>query len=270
MDKIKIRNLEIFAKHGVYPEENVLGQKFLLSADLYTDTRPAGMSDDLNLSINYGEVCRFMKKYMEEDTVKLIETVAEHLAARMLMTYEGLEKVRLEVTKPWAPVGLPLESVGVEIERGWHKAYIAMGSNMGDKAAYLRQGIQGLQDAPGCKVMAVSGFHRTNPYGGVVQDDFLNGCLELKTLLTPWELLGQLHQIEQEAGRERLVHWGPRTLDLDIIFYDDLVLDEADLHIPHIDMQRRDFVLKPLAEIAPHMRHPILKKTVDEMLQELK
>ncbi len=110
----------------------------------------------------------------------------------------------------------------------------------------------------------------TKPYGGVEQEDFLNGCLELETLLTPQELLEELHRIEQEAGRERKIHWGPRTLDLDILFYDKELIETEDLIIPHVDLENRYFVLKPLAEIAPNFRHPILKKTVTQMLEAVK
>ena len=115
----------------------------------------------------------------------------------------------------------------------------------------------------------VSSFLSTAPYGGVEQDDFLNGCMQIRTLLTPRELLETLQGIEREAGRERKIHWGPRTLDLDIIFYDREVVDEEDLQIPHIEMQKRDFVLLPLREIAPHLRHPVTGKTVSEMAEEL-
>ena len=161
MDKIKIQNLEIFANHGVFLEETKLGQKFLVSAVLYTDTKAAGMTDDLTKSIHYGEVSHFIT-------------------------------------------------------------------------------------------------------------DFMKGCLELETLLTPQELLEELHRIEQEAGRERKIHWGPRTLDLDILFYDKELIETEDLIIPHVDLENRYFVLKPLAEIAPNFRHPILKKTVTQMLEAVK
>ena len=269
MDKIKIKNLEVFAKHGVFPEENVLGQKFLVSATMYTDTRRAGITDELTASIHYGEVSQFIDKYMKEHTFKLIERVAESLAEELLLHTAGLEKICLEIKKPWAPVGLPLESVSVEIERGWHTAYLALGSNLGEKENYLDVAVEKLCQLPKCKVTRVSEWLVTKPYGGVQQDDFLNGCLEMRTLLTPEELLKEMHRIEAEAGRERLIHWGPRTLDLDIIFYDDIVMEKDELCIPHVDMQNRDFVLKPLSEIAPYKRHPVYGKTVSEMLKEL-
>ena len=101
------------------------------------------------------------------------------------------------------------------------------------------------------------------------QDEFLNGVLEMETLLTPQELLAQLHRIEAEANRERILRWGPRTLDLDILLYDDIVLEEDDLCIPHVEMHKRSFVLEPLAEIAPYKRHPVYGKTVREMLEEI-
>lgn len=269
MDKIHIKNLEVFARHGVFPEENALGQKFVVSAVLYTSTREAGRADDLAKSIHYGEVSRFITEFMEQNTFQLLETAAERLAEELLLNTERLEKIRLEIKKPWAPVGLPLETVSVEIERGWHTAYIALGSNLGDKEANLCLGVEGLRSTRGCRVEAVSDFLVTAPYGGVEQDDFLNGAMKIRTLLTPHELLERLHEIEQEAKRERVVRWGPRTLDLDILLYDDLILDEEELHIPHIEMYKRDFVLKPLCQIAPYARHPVYNRTAAELLADL-
>lgn len=269
MDKIRIENLEIFAKHGVFPEENFLGQKFVLSAVLHTDTRKAGLTDELSYSVHYGEVSHLIKKVVEENTWKLLETVAEATVKAILLSYPMVSQVDLTIKKPWAPIGLPLDTVSVEISRGWHTAYIALGSNMGDKEKYLNEAVEKLQQTSDCQVLKVSDFLVTAPYGGVEQDDFLNGALALKTLLTPQELLERLHEIEQEAHRERLIHWGPRTLDLDILLYDDLVLDTPDLIIPHVEMHLRDFVLIPLTQIAPWKRHPILGLTVSQMLADL-
>ncbi len=281
MDKIKIENMEIFARHGVYPEENKLGQKFLVSAVLHTDIRKAGKTDDLNATINYGEICRLMDTFMKEHTFSLIERAAESMAEELLLHIPGLEKVEIEVKKPWAPIGLPLESVSVEILRQWHTAYIALGSNMGDRKALLDQAVSSLGALPGYPVRdgqgrtvaakaveKVSRYYETAPYGVTDQADFLNACLRLRTLLTPEELLETLHRVEQEAGRERIIRWGPRTLDLDLIFYDDLVLESDDLCIPHVEMHKRRFVLEPLCEIAPYKRHPIYGKTVQEMLAD--
>lgn len=269
MDKIKILNLECYAKHGVYKEENVLGQKFVVSAVLYVDTRKAGISDDLALSVDYGSVCHMINKFMQENTYKLIETVAEKLSEMILISYEPVSQVTIEVKKPWAPIGLPIESAAVEITRKRHKAYIALGSNMGDSKSLIDEAINKLNAAPQNKVLKVSELIVTKPYGGVEQNDFLNGCLELDTLLGPHELLDLTQKIELEAGRERLIHWGPRTLDLDIIFYDNKVINDERLIVPHIDMKNRDFVLKPMAEIAPFFVHPVYKKTMLKMLEDL-
>lgn len=269
MDKIEIRDLEIFANHGVFPEETALGQKFVVSAVMYTETRPAGLTDDLSASINYGEVSHMITDFLQKNTYKLLEAAVENLAGTLLLSLPLLKKITLRIEKPWAPVGLPLKTVAVEITRGWHTAYIAFGSNMGDKKKYLDNAIQGLRDMKEIVVEKVSEYLVTEPYGDVEQDEFLNGALRVRTLLSPEELLDRLHVLEQAADRKRIIHWGPRTLDLDIIFYDDLICEEDDLCIPHIEMHKRSFVLKPLEEIAPYKRHPVTGKTVREMLGEL-
>lgn len=269
MDKIEIKNLEIFANHGVFPEENILGQKFVISATLYTNTRKAGLTDELTASIHYGEVSHMITKFTKEHTYKLLEALAENLCQMLLQELPLLKMITLRVEKPWAPVGLPLETVAVETTRGWHTAYVAFGSNLGDKKKFLDDGIQGLRTTPSCEVEAVSEYLVTEPYGDVEQDEFLNGVLKLRTLLTPEELLDRLHELEAAANRERIIHWGPRTLDLDILFYDNEIIDTPDLHIPHIDMENRDFVLKPMDEIAPYYRHPVLNKTIHQLLNEL-
>ena len=270
MDIIKIQNLEVFAKHGVFEEETALGQKFLLNITLYTNTRHAGKTDNLMESTNYGEVCHFMTNYMKENTCQLSEAAAEQLAEVLLLQFPLVHKVDLEIKKPWAPIGLPLEYVSVQIQRGWHQVYLSIGSNMGDKKAQLDFAVASLKDMAQNKDIIVSDYIQTEPYGGVEQDVFLNGAVALKTLLAPEELLDALHEIEAKAGRERLIHWGPRTLDLDILFYDDLVMDRDNLIIPHIDMQNRTFVLEPLAQLCPGKVHPILRQTVKQMLDGVK
>ena len=145
MDVIKIRDLEIYGHHGVMKEENVLGQKFLVSLALYTDTRAAGESDNLADSVNYAEVSYLVKEQMEKETYRLIEAAAEQLAKKILLKFPLVKKVEVEIKKPWAPILLPLDTVSVSITRGWETAYLSIGSNMGDRKAYLEAAIEELK-----------------------------------------------------------------------------------------------------------------------------
>lgn len=265
MDKIKITNLKVFAHHGVFPEETQDGQDFYINAKLYLDCRKAGKSDELTESVNYADVCYFITDFLQKHTYQLIEAAAEHLIEAMLLSMPLLKKVKLELCKPHAPVGLPFENVSVTMERGWHTVYLSIGSNMGDRYAYLKNGIAEIQTHPLIREVIKSSFIETKPYGPVEQADFLNGCLRMDTLLTPEELLIFLHEVEAHADRKRTVVWGPRTLDLDILFYDKIIYESDNLIIPHVDLSNRLFVLKPLLELCPNYRHPLLGKTVGEL-----
>lgn len=270
MDEIRISNLEVFCHHGVYAEENTLGQKFLVSAALYTDTRRAGKTDSLEYSINYGDVCHDIKTIMKERNYKLIETVAETIAERLLQKYNALEALRLEIKKPWAPIMLPIDTVSVVIERSWHPVYFSIGSNMGDKKANLDYALEGFRSHPAYKEIQVSGYMETEPYGYTEQDRFLNACIGGKTMLTPEEVLAHIHELEAERNRKREIHWGPRTLDIDILFFGKEVIETEELCIPHVELPLRTFVLEPLAELIPNFRHPVNGKTVLQMLEEAK
>ncbi len=268
-DEIRIQRLEVFAHHGVYAEETENGQYFYVNAVLYTDTRQAGREDDLEHTVNYGTVCHFITDWMQANTCLLLEAVAEKLAEAILLEYRTLAAVELEIEKPYAPIRLPFENVSVKVRRSWHRAYIAMGSNLGEKETNLLSGIQALKVHPQIVLKKVSDMIVTKPYGGVEQEDFLNGALEIETLLGPEELLEALHEIENAAGRRRVVHWGPRTLDLDILFYDKLCYESENLVIPHPDLENRTFVLKPMVAIAPWLRHPVSGKTMTTLLRDL-
>lgn len=269
MDEIRIEHLEVYAGHGVFQDENKNGQRFFVNAVLETDIRQAGEADELTLSTHYGEVAWLISKFLKENTFKLIETAAEKTAEQVLLNFPLVHAIDLEIRKPDAPIGLPFEFVSVRIRRGWKKAYIGIGSNMGNKREYLETAVNRLKENEKIRRIRVSSFIETKPYGGVEQDDFLNGVIEIETLLTPYTLLAFLQTLEQEAGRERTVHWGPRTLDLDILFYEDFISDEPKLMVPHPDMQNREFVLKPLNELCPYYRNPVLGKSVRQMFTEL-
>lgn len=274
MDRITIRNLEIFANHGIFQEETRLGQKFMISADLYLDLREAGHTDNMQNSIHYGEVCHFMTEYLEEHTFGLIEAAAENLARELLISQPRLREITLEIKKPWAPIGLPIETVSVEVTRGWHEVCLSVGSNLGDKEATIRQAVSALEQNLQIRDVRLSSLIETKAYGKTDQPDFLNGAIAMETLLSPQELLAELHSIEAAAGRVREERWGARTLDLDILFYDDLVMDEMmdeqnRLTIPHIDLANRLFALEPLMGLCPGKVHPVYRKTVSDLYAAL-
>lgn len=270
LDEIRIDNLEIYAGHGVFAEENRTGQPFFVSLVLYTDVRAAGQRDELSLSTHYGEVSHLVNRFLKEHTFQLLEAAAEQTAEQILLQFPLIHALELEIRKPKAPIGLPFTSVSVTIKRGWKKAYLGIGSNMGNKQQFLEEAVEKLKAEEKIRRVRTSEWIETEPYGGVKQDTFLNGAIELETLLTPAELLHFMQKTELEAGRERLIHWGPRTLDLDLLFYEDFISDEKELLVPHPDMQNRSFVLEPLAELCPYYIHPILGKSVSQILFELK
>jgi len=198
MDKIYIRDLEFIGYHGVFEEEKKLGQKFYLSLELSTNLREA--NDDITKTTHYGEVAETVKKVFFQKKYDLIETLAEDIAREVLLSFPLIKEVKLEIKKPWAPVGLPLKDVAVETAR---------------------------------------------------------------------EVLTELLAIEIRMGRERKIKWGPRIIDLDIIFYNKEVIEEDDLIVPHPYMEYRDFVLKPLEEIIPNFVHPLLSKRITALRKEL-
>lgn len=129
-------------------------------------------------------------------------------------------------------------------------AYIALGSNLGNRDAYLAQARTALAALPGSRLLRTSSITETEPLGGVPQGPYLNQMVALETTLTPRELLDALHEIEQSAGRVRTVRWGPRTLDLDIVMFDVQTVNEPDLIVPHPELPNRDFWQRELAELA--------------------
>ncbi|HTF99261.1 MAG TPA: 2-amino-4-hydroxy-6-hydroxymethyldihydropteridine diphosphokinase [Nitrospirota bacterium] len=146
--------------------------------------------------------------------------------------------------------------------------YIGLGSNLGDKVESCRKAIAMLSKAG--NITSVSSFYTSEPIGYPDQEEFINAAVELETELSPLALLAACHVIEDELGRRRLMHWGPRTVDLDILFYGNLVVESDELVIPHPLMAERRFVLVPLCEIAPDAVHPVLHKKVSELLRRLK
>lgn len=148
-------------------------------------------------------------------------------------------------------------------------AYIGLGSNLGNREMTLAASIERLINSSKVNVTKISDIYETKPVGGPPQPDFLNAVLEMNTSLQPEELLVRLQEIERYLGRKRKIKWEPRTIDMDILLYEDSVIDSADLKIPHPLMHTRRFVLLPMSQIAPDLRHPTFNKTIIELLDEL-
>jgi len=149
-------------------------------------------------------------------------------------------------------------------------SYLAIGSNLGDRIVNIKKSIRYLKSNQRIKVKSVSRIYETPAQGGPKkQPQYLNTAVKIKTSLFPLDLLNELKIIELEFKRSNSVRWGPRTIDLDILFYDDLVFINNRLSIPHPLMHKRIFVLKPMSEIAPHFIHPLYKKNIEDLLNEL-
>ena len=269
MDEIRIDGLKVKAYHGVYEDEKEKGQNFYVNAVLYTDTRTAGLTDELSDSTDYARVCSLIRAVMLKESYDLIETVAENVAMEILLAFPLIKAVDIEVRKPEAPVPMEFDSLSVKIHRAWHDVYISYGSNMGDCEGNIDDAVEAITEHPYVVMIDDSERIITKPYGGVKQDDFLNGVCHIRTLMAPEELLKYLNELENRAGRVRDIHWGPRTLDLDILLYDDLVYESDTLVIPHADMENREFVLKPMCDISPFKRHPVYGKTMKQLLDAL-
>ena len=269
MDKIHIKDLEIIGFHGAIPEEKVLGQKFVLSFELDVDLRQAGKNDDLTKTVHYGELAQKVEEEFTKTSYDLIEKAAEEICEFVLLNYPLVKKVKLLLKKPWAPTRKHVEYVAVEIERKWNKVYIAAGSNLGDKEETLKEAIYKIDKRIDCVVTKVSNFYTTDPVGYEDQDQFVNCVFEIDTLQTPSELMDTLLEVEKDFKRERIIRWGPRTLDLDIIFYDDIISYDEHILIPHPRAHERQFVMKPMCDINPYYVHPIYRKRVMDISSEL-
>ena len=278
MDEIRIENLKVFANHGVLQSEKKEGQFFYINAVIEIPLGKAGRTDALNDTVSYAELCEVMVKEMQAKSYDLIEAAAMHLIVHILSEYKMIKRITLELRKPDAPINASFDSVSVKMSRARHKVYIAYGSSMSyekdgkvlGSPEIIEDALKMLSDDPEIEIVKKSEDIVTEPYGGVAKNKFYNGIICAETFYEPEELLECLHSVEKSFGRTRDVHWGDRTLDLDIVYYDHEVIETDRLSIPHADMQNRDFVLEPLNELAPDMVHPVLHMTTSQLLKLMK
>ncbi len=265
MDKIVIKDLEVSGIHGA---DHQIAD-FLISAELALNLKTAGDTDQISHTINYIDLCKDMEKYFSGLDHKLIETSAEDLARHILLNYLPVNSVFLEIRMPSKPEGHKLRFSGITIKREWHTAFIGVGSNMGDRYKNITRAGSMIDGTGLCKVKRISRIYQTEPFGYVEQDKFLNCVFEVRTLFTPLQLIKKLLKIETALKRERNIHWGPRTIDLDILFYDNIITSFESAVIPHPRLHERMFVLKPLCDIAPYYLHPVLNERCYRIAENL-
>ena len=259
MDKILIRGLEVTACHGCKDFEKTTPQPFVFDADIYFDFSRAARTDDIRDTINYSAASKIIASVAQNNTYNLIEKLAYECAYAVLDN-TCADGITLTVYKPSAPVILKFQTMGASVEVKRTTAYLSLGSSLGDREEYLRAAIQKLDTFREIKVKQVSDFIETEPYGGVARNKFLNCAAEIETYFGPRGLLSAVQSVENFCGRKRTVRWEDRTLDIDIIFFGKEIIAEDGLIIPHAEYYKRDFVLAPLAQIAPDFVCPLLKK----------
>jgi dihydroneopterin aldolase/2-amino-4-hydroxy-6-hydroxymethyldihydropteridine diphosphokinase len=256
-DRIELRGIRAVGTIGVLPEEQARPQPFEVDLVLEVDARTAGRTDDLEHSVDYGVAISLAVKVIEQEETLLLERVATRITEEIL-GLARVDAVEVVVRKLRPPVPEDIASTGVRIRRTQADlarpprrptvAYVAIGSNLGDRRAHLRYAVRALPD-----VVAVSGVFETEPVGGPEQGPYLNMVVKLETEQHPFELLETCLAIEAGAGRERTVRWGARTLDLDVLLWGDATIESEHLTVPHPRMWERRFVLTPLADLAPEL-----------------
>lgn len=256
VDRIDISGLRAVTIVGALPHEREIPQPLQVDLSLEVDLRDAGRTDELGDTVHYGLVADRVIAAVEESKDVLLERLVTRIADEVL-SFDRVEAVEVELTKLRPPIAVDATSTSVRIRRTRadadlpartvNTAYVALGSNLGDRESYLRLGVTGLGH-----VTAMSSVYETAPVGGPEdQGAYLNMVVEVETSLDPFALLRRCQLIESEAMRQRVVRWGPRTLDVDIIQFGDVAIESEDLVVPHPRFAERRFVLEPLAEIAP-------------------
>ena len=251
MNAITIKGLKVEARHGVLPQEKTTPQTFLFDINIEADLSLAAKTDDLNYTVNYDEVCKAVTQFCKDNTFNLIEKLAYGAAYLIAEKYEIVSAVEVTVHKPQAPVNLPFGDISATARVERNKVVLSLGSSSGDKRATLEKAIASLDRLDGVRVLKISDFVSTEPYGGVAKNTFLNCAITAECLLSPRALLDKIHEIEAANGRVRDVRWGDRTLDIDIIFFGNKIIAEEGLCIPHSDYANRQFVIIPVKQIAP-------------------
>ena len=250
MDIITLAKMEFEGHTGCLDFEKTDGQKFIVSLELYVDRIKGCYSDELSDTVDYANIYKAVKEIVTADKGNLIECLAQKISDRVLDEDKRINKVKVTVSKPEAPVNGIFDTMEVTIERR-QKEYVilSLGSNLGDRENNILSAEEALKAIPGISGFKCASIYETEPVGLEDQPYFLNTCVGFYTDIEPFELLDKIHVIENELLRTREIHWGPRTIDIDIIFYGDQVIMKPELTIPHPRWNLRSFVTVPLREL---------------------
>lgn len=265
MDKILIKDLEVYGSHGA--DQKV--DKFLISTELTLNLKTAGDTDRISQTINYVDLCTDIEKIFSGLDHKLIESSAEDLASHILLNYMSVRHIVLTIKMLSIPKEKKIRYTGIKIEREWHTSFVGVGSNIGDRYKNILDAKKEIDSSSNCKVVKLSKIYETEPFGYLDQEKFLNCVFEIKTLLTPLQFIRSLLAIEKSLKRERVIHWGPRTIDLDILFYDNIITSFKEAVIPHPRLHERMFVLKPVCDLAPFYVHPVINERCYRLAEKL-
>lgn len=254
---------------GCYENERNNPQELIinLKAALY-ECNWNNCNDKLDETINYDELIDYVVKIVAPTKYELLEVLAEYLTTSILKQYALIEKVQIELIKP-AICGIRAREIKISHNsKRKYKIALALGSNAENlPKQQLITAIELLNGYVGDIV--TGGFYRTKPFGFTHQNDFYNTAITGYTSLTPGQLLSKIKKIEKLMGKRELMFNGPRVIDIDIILFDDLIYEQNFLYIPHKLAHLRDFVLQPLADIAPDLIHPVFKQNVAQLLNNL-
>ncbi len=259
LDSIIIRNLKIYAYHGVNPEEKRDGQYFYLDMELCLDLSAPCRSDKVEQTVNYDEVCNLAQDVMTRQPFDLIERAAQAVCDEILSAFPAVQRVNLTLKKPDAPVKCEIEYAAVKLcrERGAHptpmsKAVLGLGGNLGDARQSLVQAAECIDALCGTRLLRQSEFYLSEALEvDEPQPDYVNCAVEIETFLSPHALLGACLGIESALGRVRNGRHSPRTIDIDLLIYENASESSSELVLPHPRMLERAFVLLPLSDLYP-------------------
>ena len=248
---VTIENLIVMACHGCNPEEKVSPQPFRFDIKAFLNYEDACSNDDLNSTLSYTAIGKVVFDFCKKNSFNLLEKLASETCRILMDKFPVIDEIQIELRKTQPPTCLPLSSLGVSFTLKREIVYLSLGSSMGDKEKFLKDAIFYLGLVRGVNILQVSKFLKTEPYGDVAKNSFLNAAVKLSTYLEPEELFKFTHAIELFGGRVRKDKWGDRTLDIDIVFFGRKRILSKNLRIPHYDWKNRDFVKIPIGELDP-------------------